>query len=350
MYGYGEYIPLTPEEILKRVSQKDIFEFILKEEVITDKGAYYLAPYRSEDTSPGCWLEVLEGNIYLVDFADSVRNKNWINLLKKTFNISYKESLELVNSHFKLGLGDNVNEIKEVLIENDYVVEEKKITRTSKERVITIIPRPFNYKDKQFWGKYNISRENLIEDKVVPIEMYRAVGRKGNYFTVKPFDICYAYTDFPQEKKKIYRPHSPMKEGKWYTDCNQNDVGCIRSLPKKGDLLLITKAYKDCRVVRNKGVTSVWFQNEGMFPSIKIIKNLCKRFKKIIIWFDNDSAGLTNAKLLMDYINSIVPNKATTIVLPPILLVEKVKDPSDLFEKKGEEVLVNFLKEKKLIS
>ena len=230
------------------------------------------------------------------------------------------------------------------------IVEEKKISRTSKERVITIIPRPFNYKDKQFWEKYKISKENLIEDKVLPIELYRGLNRKGEYFSIRPFDICYAYTDFPEGKKKIYRPHSPNKEGKWYTDCSQNDVGCIDSLPDEGDLLLITKAYKDCRVVRNLGVFSIWFQNEGMFPSVKIIKNLCKRFKKIIIWFDNDSAGLTNSKLLMDYINSIEPNKASTVVLPPVLLLEKIKNPSDLIEKKGKEVLVNLLKEKKIFS
>ena len=159
--------------------------------------------------------------------------------------------------------------------------------------------------------------KSLIQDKVFPIELYRGLNRKGEYFSIRPFDICYAYTDFPEGKKKIYRPHSPNKEGKWYTDCSQNDVGCIDSLPDEGDLLLITKAYKDCRVIRNQGVFSVWFQNEGMFPSVEIIKNLCKRFKKIIIWFDNDSAGLTNSKLLMDYINSIEPNKASTIVLPP---------------------------------
>ena len=52
----------------------------------------------------------------------------------------------------------------------------------------------------------------------------------------------------------------------------------------------------------------------------------------------------------MDYINSIEPNKASTVVLPPVLLLEKIKDPSDLIEKKGEEVLLNFLKEKNIIT
>ena len=86
-----------------------------------------------------------------------------------------------------------------------------------------------------------------------------------------------------------------------------------------------------------------------MLPNPTIIKNLCKRFKTIIVWFDNDQAGLANGKVVVDYINSISPKKAKLIFLPPKLLQEKIKDPSDLVAVKGKKELTKFLEEKKLI-
>jgi DNA primase len=87
-----------------------------------------------------------------------------------------------------------------------------------------------------------------------------------------------------------------------------------------------------------------------MIPNKKILLHLSKRFKTIIIWFDNDSTGITNSKIVSDYINNITKLKKTSsLFLPPILLNENIKDPSDYFEKKGKESLLKFLKEKQII-
>ena len=42
----------------------------------------------------------------------------------------------------------------------------------------------------------------------------------------------------------------------------------------------ITKSYKDCRVLRNLGLNSIWLQNEVAIPSRNIFEDLCKRFKR----------------------------------------------------------------------
>lgn len=348
MYGYKEYEPLNVENILSRVTEKEILGIIFIEDIVVDKGAYYRAPYRN-DTQPGCWFEEYNGRIAFIDFADTPpKPKDCFQIIMKTKKLSFYESLELVNSHFNLGLGDNNGNLKEKIKQND-CVEEKNIEKTFKERVITILPRDFNYKDKLFWKQYKISKQNLIEDKVVPVEIYRFISRKGNIVTIKPIDICYAYTMFTNKKCKIYRPYGD-KDTKWLTNCNQNDIGCYESLPEEGNLLIITKSYKDCRVLRNLDFHSIWLQNEGMFPSKEILQDLCKRFKKIIVWFDNDSTGITNGRYLVNLINEIHKEKAKNIFLPPILLKEEIKDPSDLISKKGEEELKLFLIKKKLLT
>lgn len=349
MYGYKEFVPLTAEEIFKRVSQEDVFKLLIKDPIIVGKGeASYIAPYRN-DSSPDCYFEEHEGRLFFVDFASSgKKQKDCLTFLKDALSLNYREVLEYINETFDLGLGNSIKEVKKIKVENSHKVED--LSRASKKkRTITYAPRQFSGKDRSFWEKYEISKQNLIDDGVIPIEAYRSINRKGEYFSSRPMSIMYAYTDFvDKEKVKIYRPYGNKFE-KWFTNCSQNDIGSLEFLPETGDLLIISKSYKDCRVIRNQGLNSVWFQNEGMLPSVSIIEDLCIRFVSIVIWFDNDQAGIANGRIVTDYINSISPDKAKLIFLPPKLLKENIKDPSDLIKLKGKKNLVKFLKQKELV-
>src|SRR5690606_14990145 len=155
-------------------------------------------------------------------------------------------------------------------------------------------------------------------------------------------DIMYAYTGFNEGRIKIYRPYGD-ENSKWFTNCTQNDIGAINTLPQEGELLIITKSYKDCAVLRNQDIDTVWFQNEGQIPSPTILRNLCKRFKKVLVWFDNDSTGIKASKLVVSHINALLPGKARAIHLDVELLEKNIKDPSDLEAKKGKKELTKFL-------
>lgn len=345
MYGYGEYTQsLSQEEILSEVTQEEIFGIFIKTEIILDKGAYYKAPYR-DDSNPDCYFEEFDGKLYFVDFADTIKSKNCFSFISRCISSNnIFDTLTFITKSLNLGKGNN-SEKKTVNKESD-LVEVKKI---KKERVISFAPRKFNSKDKKFWSQYEISSQNLIEDKVIPIVAYQSTSRKGEVFTIVEMFNMYAYTDFDGGRVKVYRPYG-TKDSKWFTNCTQNDVGGIDHLPMYGDLLIIAKSYKDYRVLKNQGLTVVWFQNEGMLPNPTIIRNLGKRFHKIVVWFDNDRAGIDNCKLVVNYINSMFPGKARMLYLDIDLLEEGIKDPSDLIAKKGREKLIEFIISKNLLS
>ena len=64
MYGYNEIISLSPEQILKEISQEEIFGLFIDKEIIADKkGATYVAPYRN-DSNPDCYFEEYEGKLF----------------------------------------------------------------------------------------------------------------------------------------------------------------------------------------------------------------------------------------------------------------------------------------------
>lgn len=347
MYGYAEYIPLTEEQILLRTTEENIFKIVIKEEISIDDGVSYSAPYRI-DNEPNCKFRRYDGKLYFCDWADEHINRDCFSFIRACYQLrTQSDTLKFINYTLKLGLGDSTTCVSKVIKNRTEVIKEKK---KNLNKTITISPRNFNGKDKQFWSKYGISKQNLIDDKVVPITLYQSISNRGIPFTVKPYSVAYAFTDFIQEKKKIYVPHSPKGKGKWFTNCNQNDIGGIRFLDRDADKLLITKAYKDWRVVKNEGVNTVWFQNEGMIPSKDILLDLLSGYTEIIIWFDNDSAGIAKARIVRNYINSLLgEERARMIFLPPRLLTEEIKDPSDYRAKRGREPLVSFMQEKNLL-
>lgn len=338
MYGYDAYTSITEAEILSKVSEEEIFQIFIHEPIIVED-QLYVAPYRKDD-NPGCWFTVFGGQLQFVDFAleGTIKNNNCFWFIAKCTGLSYSDALEYIGN--KLNLRNVVADRTFEIPENEIV----SLDAVERNKMVLISKRPFNIKDKLYWEKYGISRLQLEEDKVYPINSYRFTSRKGNLVTITPNDITYAYTEFEDNKVKVYRPKN--KDFKWLTNCGADDIGSINHLIEKGEILILTKSYKDCRVVRNEGYSSVWLQSESMFPSKKVLKNLCKRFKRIYVLWDNDSTGLSCGKSLTEHINTIKPNCATHIFLPPRLLLEGIKDPSDLIAKKGKEELTEFLKTK----
>lgn len=336
MYGYCIYTPINTEEILKRIRQEDIFKIVFED---IDLNKKYTAPYR-DDKEAGCWFHYYEDVLYFTDFASNPINLTCFGLLQKVFNKSFKEVLELINSHFKLGLGNSTSQPKQVKFEPIKI--KKQIVKKQIKNILAYI-RPFEQRDIKYWSQYGITIEQLKSDKVYAISNFKAINKEGKTFLSSTPDIAYAYTDFENNKLKIYRPNK--KEFKWFTNLNQNDVGNVNSV-KCVDYIIITKSYKDCRVLRNLGYNSIWFQNEGQFPNKIILNSLLYSFNSIYIWFDNDTTGMSMSNVLKETIKNIFPDKTIKIILiPPILFRNQgIKDPSDYYKTLGKEKLKEFIK------
>jgi hypothetical protein len=308
---------ISKESILSLVTQEEIFELVFKFKPVEFE--YVVSPLRNDDI-PGCWFSFHDnGILYFVDFGSKRTHSDCFNIVQDYYKFP----------NFYLTLEYIFNALIRGKVELKPIEIKKAVQKTTKKKVKLLIEaRPFNAQDGQFWSKYGIRKKDLIEDKVFPIHRLYALNTKTGNHAIECKDITYSYTDFPEARKKIY---FPMKEGRkrFITNCNQNDVGGINSLLPYSKELIITKGYKDYRVLKNHGKNVVWFQNEGMIPNNLILNNLVKHFVNIIVWFDNDQPGIVASEKIKQQINTIFPGRAKNLWLPERGLEVGIKDPSD---------------------
>ena len=315
---------ITKEKVLSLTTEEEIFKIVL-DEVVLDGVKKYTAPYR-EDNTAKCYFDIgRTGALHFVDFADpSLIRKDCFGFIGACYNLDLNQTLRFVDNELSLGICSSYTEVvTQTTIRPTY----KKTKKGNNH--IGIAPREFDVRDRDFWFSYGITREQLTSDGVVPIYCYRFLSRKGQLCTITPYDICYAYTEFNDSRKKIYRPKG-SPEQKWLTNCNQDDIGGIEHIDFSCKYIVITKAYKDYRVLKNEGINVIWFQNEGMLPNVDKLQFL-HFFNQVYIWFDNDQTGLAASIKARTYLENLGHKQVKQIVIPiPLRKKLGIKDPSDL--------------------
>lgn len=314
--------------VLEKVSQEDIFAYILKADI--DCGRKYTAPYRA-DNNPGCHFRWHNDVLFFCDFANVGQTHfTCFQLWQKVFRTK-PEFLyaDIYNKVTEFAYGPSCS--------FSGSLKPKRRTRRSE---IKIIDKPFGPNDLSYWSEYGITEKQLKNDMVKSIEAFMIDNGDSNYSS-RPSGLAFAYTEFQSGHIKIYQPHN--KKEKWYSNCGANDIGGLNSLRDNGNLLIVTKSYKDCRVLRNLGYDSIWFQNEGTCPDKSLCKQLADRFGSIAVFYDNDETGIKASNMICK-VFGMYSGSTTCFHLPERLHNYKIKDPSDFVRRINYYELDKFIK------
>lgn len=330
MYGYAEYLDITPEQVLQKVSQEKIFEYILQQPFSFD--LRYTSPTRN-DKRPNCrFTEREDGTILFLDFGDRFgkTHRTCFSLLAEKENISIETAIKIICGHFKLST--NSTDYSPI-ITNSFVssIDDGSDTEILYER------KDYDRYDITFWSQFLIKTNELREDNVFSTSKFRIKNSKKNV-VINVFRHCYVI-DF-KDKKKIYQPYS--SKYKWISNCDENVIGNFDNLPPSGDRLIIQKSYKDHRVLRNliPTLNVIWFQNEGCVPDLEILTNLLSRFRQIVIFYDNDFKGIQAAYKLTCILNNIRKDSTIMKYLP---IRCEWKDPAKYVSKEGRRDTIKIL-------
>lgn len=232
-----------------------------------DLNGRYRNPLR-KDENAGCYLRWHNKVLYFIDFAYSPSHISAVKMLELTKGIKLN-----------------------IFYENSNSVEFKPKVNNTK---IDVELRSFNYDDERYWMKYNLPIDLVREYDC------RAVNKlfiNGRYVGVDKH--CYAI--FVEGRVKVYSPYS--KNMKWVCNTLNNHIGMLRKLNTFGDRVIITKSFKDALCLKMLGYSDVcWVQSEGVMLEKRMIYSFTKRFKEVIIFFDNDDVGKSYSKRLVEKI------------------------------------------------
>jgi len=280
---------LTKEHILKQITEESLWTFYTGLEVKFNQ--MFLSPIRKESNPSACFYYTKQNQLRLIDFGESIvmgRRKTydiWSFLMQK-YHISFRECLQKVNS-------DINNTTKPI----EYLGEPVKRIRESK-KIITF-PKGFNKEELEYWNQYYIDKDLLTLGRVESLDHYWIVSESYSVKFKQPFSFAYKCSN---EEYQIYKPLEE-KGKKFYTNLKEDTLFGEHLLPWLGDLLIITKSYKDALVLNKLKYNSIGFRSENTFPSKLKIDTLKHRFKNIVTLFDPDKAGRNGAEQLFSMYN-----------------------------------------------
>lgn len=312
---------LTYQSILKQVTEYDIYAYYLGNISI---GGVRSSPFRKDDTpSFGIYLGnngALMYNDYLLGSGGCIK------FVQQMENCSFYEAMCIINERYNLGYPNKItkksNYTHKPVITNTKIVDKV-------EKWIDIKVRPWEIYDKEYWSKYEISSGTLEFFNVYPVQRFWI-----NNMLFNVDRLCYGYYYEPRVFK-IYQPNK--SDFKWISNIKHPELyQGHHQLPEKGEILFITSSLKDVMVLHEAGVNAVAPHTEHQILSDDLYQQYSKDWNAIIVFYDNDEAGITHANKMTEKFG------LKSLVLPE----SDTKDPSDFVEKYDLETLKQWIKEK----
>lgn len=306
---------ITLDWILSKVTEYDIYAKYIGQFKV---GMIYNSPFR-KDKNPSFGIYYSKRTKQLL-FKDHGTGE--------CGNVIKFVSLFTGKTEYSDILSDIVDKLN--ITNNTKLVSSKQYIQPT-ETVIGVVRQEFTDVDINYWKQFNISINTLKKFNVNSIKYYLCNGIvKGTYKRENPMYAYKVYNNF-----KIYRPLAD-KYTKWRNNLTDYDIQGYEQLPQKGDILFITKSMKDVMCLHEMGYPAVSPSSESTFLPKDVLEQLKTRFKRIIILFDRDVAGVKRSRKL---------SRETGLEAIFINKKFKAKDVSDAVKANSFEEIKNWLNE-----
>lgn len=308
---------LTAEKILELVSDYQIFKFYIPE---MEVGKAINSPLRKDiDPSFSIFYSERYNKLLYKDFTGECAD--CFIFVSRLYGLNYYQALVKICMDFNLELP--YKKLEGVRRLRREIPKHIEYDKSSPIFNIGINEKPFTKRELDWWLQYNITKELL--------DFYNVKSCKRlflNQKVVEVHEMTFAFLEF--KDRFSYKLYSPLSvDFKWLTNHDSSVIQGFRQLPLEGDLLIISKSLKDIMTLSTLGYYSISPQSESSFVKDNVLEDLKRRFKRIVIYFDNDLSGRKLSKKF---------SQATGLeeIYNPI---GKEKDPSDYLKERGEKKL-----------
>lgn len=243
-------------------------------------------------------------------------------------------------------LPEHSNKPFEILIDEIYKTVSKKNNKLRaqiirKHNITTDLKFSIRKKWKQteleYWMQYGITLKTLSLYNVLPATKIWINGLLHHSSTEEDPIFLYRYGP---DNVKSYRPYAPDKSNKWKSKNINDIIQGFDQLPWTGDIIIITSSLKDVMMFHELGISAIALNSETSILKEDLVIRLRKRFKRIIVNYDNDVTGVESSIKYsnlygLEYWNVPLKYKDCT-------------DPSDLFLNHGLNTLREELNKKSI--
>lgn len=310
---------ITKELLLEHNNEETYMAYYLG---IPIKKGLFVSPLRV-DHKPTC--SFYRGRqLYFKDFATG-ECLSFENVVMKKYGCNYYEALKIIATDFGIIDGSKPK-----------VIPIQPIFKKEKKTIIQIEAKSFTKEELEWWEQFGITKNILTKYRVYSCKTVFLNGRIESIYDSKcPSYGYYFGNEEGRELWKIYYPY--RKNFRFIGNIKTTTIQGYNQLPKKSKLLVITKSLKDCMVLYNLGIAAIAPQSETQFIEDNVLEVLKKRFKHIVLLFDNDQTGLEFTNKIKRKYKWITP-----MIIP---LKYKAKDISDFYKAYGRDRTIELIKE-----
>lgn len=327
-------ITLTQENILKKISEYDIFKMYMPGN--WEVNHLTNSPFR-EDKDPSFLISNRYGSLGYIDYGRTEHRGDCVHFVRQLFNLStLDETLRKIDQDFGLGISSGIttNQYKEIV--KKYEQPEVVGKRYAK---IQVQPKQFTKMDLDYWDLFHQDKSDLKRENIYSVQKIFLNKKRFSFDETQP-TFGYYYDGY----WKIYRPFESKKR-KWLP----NNVpitmmdGLLYLNPDKD--AFVNKSKKDYMVVKKLlPEQSCAVQNEGVACfSPENVKYLRDNSRKQILSFDSDIAGVKSSLLVTDMFGFSYCN------VPKKYLAEGINDWAGLAQKYGLDIIEKYLIEKQIL-
>jgi 5S rRNA maturation endonuclease (ribonuclease M5) len=324
------------DKLRQAVSEEQLYRLFAKQYPKTPISS----PFRI-DKHPSFTYYKSNGKIHWFDQATGEGGDIYDYLLKADSRLrSFQDVLSFINDQLQLGLGEpaawayirTTSPQKRIAAPTDKV-----------SRFMQVIRKFYTKAEYDIWRQWAITPEilkfyNTYSASQVWLQKEEELKLIWTRTDTNPI-FCF---HFPETKHvKCYRPQEEDRKQKFIGNANGDDVQgyeqCNIEL-RRPKLLILTKAQKENMFYRSFGLDAMASQGEGHHLNSDFIRHLKKYCGQIILFYDNDAAGIHAARNLREEYD-----------LPCFFIPKQfgAKNITDLFEinKKQAYSIIQYLSE-----
>lgn len=306
------------KELLSSINQEKVW-FNIVGNVRLEQ--FILNPLREDKHAGSCRLIERNGTIFLHDWAS--KEYSWKDCISTYCELHpYKSWKEVCYDLLNMSR----NNIQMSYMSIPGIKKEKKIIEYKP------IYRDWSLQDKKYWSKRGVHLEQL-ERKSTYTKPIKGFYKYENGVESKTLfgDLCYCYHF--NNKVKMYFPNK--RHQRFEGNQTHKDIWEIQ----RDKTLLISKSNKDMLVLENIvpfSITHVQAEEYGFPPNEKIFE-WETYYNKVIIFLDNDNAGIKGATRL---------GSMFIYIQPEIIYIDPkydIKDIDEMYCQWGEQETIDYL-------